>query len=359
MAQHTEMVAVVVHGGAGSSRSADDGCAAAAASAMRVLAGGGEALGAVVAAVSVMEDDERFNAGTGADLRLDGATIELDAALMDTRGRLGAVAALHGVKNPVQVARAVADTPHHFLCGEGALRLARLLGFAPYDPATDRAHQRHAEVLAKLAGERAAVDGVPNTAFARFWNYPAAPPAIGASGDNAGGTPHGDTAGTMAGDTDKPRASGTCARPASDTAATPASGMPGAGARDTGGPPACDTVGAVARDAAGHFAVAGSTGGSAPALLGRVGDTPLIGCGFYAGPLGAIAATGTGERIMRHLLAREVYQWIAAGLPLQQALQRGVDLFDLAIPIGLIGITRDTTAVCANRDMAHAVLDHA
>ena len=327
MEQHAENVAVVVHGGAGSSRSADDGCAAAAASAMRLLAGGGEALDAVVAAVSMMEDDERFNAGTGADLRLDGATVDLDAALMDTRGRLGAVAALRGVKNPVQVARAVANTPHHFLCGEGAQRLARLLGFAPYDPLTDRARRRHAELLTKLAGERAAVEGVPNSAFARFWNYAAAPPAIGASWADTRGTPVGDAA--------------------------------GAHARVAGGTPACDTVGAVARDAAGHFAVAGSTGGSAPALLGRVGDTPLIGCGFYAAPLGAIAATGTGEHIMRHLLAREVYQWIAEGMALQQALQRGVDLFDPAIPIGLIGITRDATAVCANRDMAHAVLDHA
>ena len=310
MERHAQHIAVVVHGGAGSARSADDGCAAAAASAMRVLAGGGEALDAVVAAVTIMEDDERFNAGTGADLRLDGASIDLDAALMDTRGRLGAVAALRGVKNPVRLARAVADTPHHFLCGEGAQRLARLLGFAPYDPATDRARRRHQELLARLAGAQAAVDGAPNAAFARFWNYPAAPPAIGAAEGNTGGTP------------------------------------------------GCDTVGAVARDGAGHFAVAGSTGGSAPALLGRVGDTPLIGCGFYAGPLGAIAATGTGEHIMRHLLAREVYQWITEGMALQQALQRGVGLFDAAIPIGLIALTRSEAAVCANRDMAHALLDH-
>ncbi len=298
MSNSNRGAAVVVHGGAGSARSADDGCQRAAAGAMDLLGAGGDALDAVVAAVSIMEDDERFNAGTGSELSLDGVTVEMDAALMDTRGRLGAVAALRSVKNPVQVARAVADTPHHFICGEGAQRLARALGFGPHDPVTARARQRHAELLTRLAGTQAAMAGVANADFARFWNYPA---------------PFG---------------------------------------------PACDTVGAVARGPDGHFAVAGSTGGSTPALLGRVGDTPLIGCGFFAGPQGAVAATGVGEHIMRHLLAREVYQWIVEGLALEQALQRGVDLFDPAVSIGLIGITREATAVCANRDMAHAVLTH-
>jgi hypothetical protein len=65
-----------------------------------------------------------------------------------------------------------------------------------------------------------------------------------------------------------------------------------------------------------------------PSLLGRVGDTPIIGSGFYAGPLGAVAATGIGEQIVRHLLARTVYGWIEDGMPLEQALKRGVGLFD-------------------------------
>src|SRR5690606_2109510 len=43
------------------------------------------------------------------------------------------------------------------------------------------------------------------------------------------------------------------------------------------------TVGAVAVDTHGCFAVATSTGGCAPSLMGRVGDTPIIGCGYFAG----------------------------------------------------------------------------
>jgi beta-aspartyl-peptidase (threonine type) len=114
---------------------------------------------------------------------------------------------------------------------------------------------------------------------------------------------------------------------------------------------ACDTVGAVALDAEGHFAVATSTGGSAPSLLGRVGDTPLIGCGYYAGPQGAIAVTGIGEHIIPHLLARTVYGWLETGTPLTQALDRAVNLFPSHIDVGLIGVDKTTAAASSNREM--------
>lgn len=292
--------AIVVHGGAGSSRQADDGCERAAALGLAQLTQGGVALDAVVAAVVAMEDDERFNAGTGSELSLDGVTIEMDAAVMDTSGRLGAVAALRGVRNPVLVARAVADTPHHFICGDGALLFARKLGLPEHDPVTDKARRNHAELLDKLTSAQQAMPGASNEDFARFWNY--------------------DVPWTLR------------------------------------GKEACDTVGAVARDAGGGFAVAGSTGGSTPALLGRVGDTPLIGSGFYAGKLGAIACTGIGEHILRNLLAREVYGWLAEGMALGDALQRGVDLFDPTIDIGLIGVSATESAARSNRDMARAEL---
>ncbi len=116
----------------------------------------------------------------------------------------------------------------------------------------------------------------------------------------------------------------------------------------------CDTVGVIARGTGNHFAVAGSTGGSAPSLLGSVGDTPLVGSGFYAGPAGAVAATGVGEHIIRHLLAISVYRWIKDGMPLQQALQRGIDLFGPEIPVGLIAVSRTEAGSCSNGDMPTA-----
>ena len=60
--------------------------------------------------------------------------------------------------------------------------------------------------------------------------------------------------------------------------------------------PIGDTVGAVACDKEGHIAAATSTGGCLLKLPGRVGDSPLIGCGLYADDLrGAAACTGWGE----------------------------------------------------------------
>ncbi len=68
-----------------------------------------------------------------------------------------------------------------------------------------------------------------------------------------------------------------------------------------------DTVGCVALDTTGHLAAGTSTGGLAGTLPGRVGDSPLPGCGFYAEDgVGATALSGDGERIARTLLAAQV-----------------------------------------------------
>lgn len=69
------------------------------------------------------------------------------------------------------------------------------------------------------------------------------------------------------------------------------------------------TVGAVAIDRAGTIAAATSTGGMAGKLPGRVGDSPLIGCGTYAETtLGGVSCTGEGEAIIRVALARRTLE---------------------------------------------------
>ncbi|MET0980883.1 MAG: isoaspartyl peptidase/L-asparaginase [Telluria sp.] len=231
--------AIVTHGGAGEPLEFSDGCELAARRGRENMLETGDALDAAIAAVLVFEEDDRFNAGTGSVLCLDGATIEMDASIMDTRGRLGAVAAVRDVRNPILLARAVADTPHVLLAGEGAERFARAMGLERSQPIRDSQRDKHNKVLKELAGSVPMMPGIDNRLFERFWNYK-----------------------------------------------TPLQLPPSA---------AHDTVGAMVRGPDGHFAVAGSTGGSAPSLLGRVGDTPIIGSGFYAGPLGAIAATGIGD----------------------------------------------------------------
>lgn len=296
----TQGYAIVVHGGAGSPQAYDDGCERAARRAVEELAVSADALDAAIAAVVSMEDDGRFNAGSGSVLCLDGATVEMDASVMDTRGRLGAVACVQGVKNPVLLARAVADTPHWLLAGEGASRFAAAIGHPAHTTISGHQRAAHEKVVRELAGSVPAMPGIAPEAkaFLRFWNYQ-----------------------------------------------TPL---------DLPAHAACDTVGAVVRGPDGHFGVALSTGGSAPSLLGRVGDTPIVGSGFYAGPVGAVAATGIGEQIVRHLLARTVYGWIEDGMPLERALERGVGLFDPRVPIGLIAVSRTEAAARSNQDMPHA-----
>ena len=65
------------------------------------------------------------------------------------------------------------------------------------------------------------------------------------------------------------------------------------------------TVGAVALDDQGRLFAATSTGGTCCKLPGRVGDSPLIGCGCYADhETGAVSSTGYGEAIMKVVLAK-------------------------------------------------------
>src|SRR5258707_7830863 len=135
-------VGLIAHGGAGnwrpgSEQEAVDGMKAAVEKGRAILMAGGSALDAVCATVVVLEDNPIFNAGTGAVLNFDGFC-ELDACVMESRGcRVGAVAALQRVRNPVLVARKVMEeTDHVMLAGEGAQRFARVMGFPDYDPVT-------------------------------------------------------------------------------------------------------------------------------------------------------------------------------------------------------------------------------
>src|ERR1700686_989241 len=65
------------------------------------------------------------------------------------------------------------------------------------------------------------------------------------------------------------------------------------------------TVGAVAMDRHGQLFAATSTGGTCCKLPGRVGDSPLIGCGCYADrEAGGVSCTGYGEAIMKIVMAK-------------------------------------------------------
>lgn len=139
------MWAIAVHGGAGNwaeaqHEAARAGVHAAARQAGLLLAQGAAALDAVMAAVTALEEDRVFNAGTGSVLNLVGEA-EMDAAVMTGHDlAFGAVAAIRRVRNPVLVARQVMErSGHALLAGEGAVQFARTCGFADYDPVTAEA----------------------------------------------------------------------------------------------------------------------------------------------------------------------------------------------------------------------------
>ena len=288
---------VITHGGAGVPGRHSDGCVTAARAGLAALQQGGNALDAACAAVRVLEDDARYNAGLGATIRLDGVTVELDAGVADET-HFGAVAAVRGLRHPVDLARAVLNSPHVMLVGEGAQALARRLGMAEQDLTTD--HKRQA---ARVAWDQLQED--PRWAgrdVHALWNFELPPP----------------------------------------------SGAPAA---------TRDTVGAVVRDAAGRLACAGSTGGTAQALRGRVGDTPIFGAGFYCSPAAAVVATGLGEQIWREMTCRTVHEYVVAGMAAQQAADEHCQTFPAAWDVGVVLVTPTGWGAATNRKMSWAAVD--
>ena len=89
------------------------------------------------------------------------------------------------------------------------------------------------------------------------------------------------------------------------------------------------TVGAVAIDHSGTIAAATSTGGTPKKIPGRVGDTPIIGCGTYAeNGIGGVSCTGWGEAIIKTMLARRIADAIDSGADSQAAAQCGIDILN-------------------------------
>lgn len=286
---------IVVHGGVGSSIDDRDGCEAAAQLGADILDNGGSALDAVVQAVKQLEDDGRFNAGYGSAMLLDSAldplSVEMDAAVMDSRGTLGSVTCLRTIRNPILVALAVTDTPHWLLAGEGAEHFAHSRGFEIREGPSPQALKNRDILIAELDSGTAEA-----ASMGENWNY----------------------------------------------------SMPREAAVKSFG---SGTVGAVAIDSSGLFAVATSTGGCAPSLWGRVGDTPIIGCGFFAGPMGAVAVTGVGEYIVPRFLARSIYEAAESSQNMEQAIEDAIADFPSDVDLGVIGISTTEIVMKSNQDM--------
>src|SRR5712671_1358550 len=101
------------------------------AKAMEILKSGGDTLDAVVAGVTIVEDDPEDNSVGYGGLPNEEGVVELDASV--THGptrRCGSVAGVRGIKNVARLAKTVMDeTDHIMLVGEGAGRFGKAYGF--------------------------------------------------------------------------------------------------------------------------------------------------------------------------------------------------------------------------------------
>jgi len=105
------------------------------------------ALQTVVYTVSLLEDDELFNAGIGSQIQSDGK-IRMSASLMDGETqKMSGVINIENVKNPVQVAEKLLDYDDKILGGEGATNFAHSNGFPEF---STEIPQRREEYLAKV-----------------------------------------------------------------------------------------------------------------------------------------------------------------------------------------------------------------
>jgi isoaspartyl peptidase/L-asparaginase-like protein (Ntn-hydrolase superfamily) len=290
---------IAAHAGVGSPNAYSDGTQKAVREAFGALKKTRYPLKAAIAGIVVLENDPRFNAGTGANLRMDGQTIEMDAAVMDSDGNCGAVACIRMVQNPVLVAEMVARTPHLLMCGDGAVKFARLHNVPVYNPITSKAIRRFKAAQARLVHKKLSYQ---------------AKHGFRALHAKSGG---------------------------------------------------CDTVGLVVSDGCGNFAAATSTGGISYMIQGRIGDSPLVGCGIYVGKSGAVVATGIGEEIIRRLLSKQVYDKIENGMTPQEACEWGLTLFKnpseslkkcyKRIPVGIVAVNLTGYGIVATHQMARGV----
>lgn len=225
------------------------------------LRDGGTAMDAVVEAVRTMEDSPLFNAGRGSNFDENGV-ITMDASVMEGASRdAGAVAGVTDVRNPVVLARLVMERSDHvMLIGPGAETFARRHGLESVEASYFHTDRRWEQL--RRAKERARAGGG------------GARPNVLGEDDGAGWTP-------------SPRD----AVPPSEEDTVDQAG----------------TVGAVALDGGGRLAAATSTGGMANKAWGRVGDSPIIGAGTYAGPRCAVSCTGWGEYFIRNAAAYDVH----------------------------------------------------
>lgn len=165
---------LIIHGGAGSSLKGKDGLPVVRQSlhsivkeVYQLLLDGKSATEAVIKGCQLLEDDPRFNAGTGSVLQSDGQ-IRMSASLMDgEKQRFSGVINVSRVKNPINLAVFLQGEEDRILSDLGSAELLRELNIPIFDPLTDLRLQewlkeRQENFTKKMAGVIAEQDLVSN-----------------------------------------------------------------------------------------------------------------------------------------------------------------------------------------------------
>lgn len=128
-----------------------------------------------------------------------------------------------------------------------------------------------------------------------------------------------------------------------------------------------DTIGIVALDAAGNLSGACTTSGMAYKMHGRVGDSPIIGAGMYVdNEIGAAAATGVGEEVMKIVGCHLVVELMRQGNSPQDACRLAVERIlkknptrAKEIQVGFLALNKqgETGAYCLQKGFTFAVYD--
>lgn len=252
--------------------------------ALAALEEGHDTLEAVVSGVNIVESDpEDMTVGYGG-LPNHLGEVQLDSQVWHgpTRGA-GAVAALEGFPNPSRVAVAVMRyTDHVLLVGGGAARFAREFGFEEKDLLTDAARRRWLRWRARASEDDDYLSPEQSGEPIRDFEDPGGP-----VGDEEGGE-------------------GGSARSADDADRELVGGPDGS--RPWG------TIHCSVVNAAGEISGVTTTSGLFFKVPGRVGDSPLPGCGCYVdNDVGAAGGTGRGEAVIKTLGAKTIVEEMRRG----------------------------------------------
>lgn len=252
--------------------------------AYELLVSDADPLDAVVAGVTLVEDDpEDLTVGYGG-LPNEEGVVELDAAVMHgPTHRAGAVAGLQNIRHAARLAQLVLQqTDHILLVGEGARQFARAQGFPEENLLTDKARKIWLYWKQTLSTRH---DWIPppieqlDPAVVEFFRL---------RDDHDPPPPGAPLAGPSVRDS---RSSAARTDPRSE-ADVPAPSPP----RPTG------TIHCAAMNLAGDLACVTSTSGLAFKMRGRVGDSAVIGAGLYVdNAVGSCGSTGRGEANLRNV----------------------------------------------------------